>query len=276
MRFALALTSSATLLCAAFVANVARAEDCPAGDWFCEPSESDEPLTGPALPESEGDEPESLPPPRYERRPHHRRARKVVLEPSPPPPRHRYRAGRPAHPWGLDAHVFGALLGGGRHENQDAGMGGLGVGLRYRLLPEFAVEGTLELGFGTDYNGDDRREAAGFLHALGTLNPRGRVRAYVFGGFGLSTAEVTSGAANSSPLWPRYDRRYSYFGVDLGAGVEVGLTPRTAIKADLLGFVRDRTDRGRDSRPEFFDPDTGRTTNASGGGLIRVGALFSW
>ena len=155
-------------------------------------------------------------------------------------------------------------------------MGGLGVGLRYRLLPEFAVEGTLELGFGTDYNGYDRREAAGFLHAIGILNPRSPVRLYVFGGFGLSSAEVTQAAEDASPIWPSYERHYSYFGVDLGAGLEVSLSPRTAIHADILGFVRDRTDAGRHSAPEFVDPETGRTTNASGGGLVRVGALFYW
>jgi hypothetical protein len=272
MRSALALVSSAAALSVALAASVARAEECPEGDWFCEPSESAEPPPGPAP--GDDAEPESLPPPHRVHRPRGHRPHHVVFEPSPPP--RRYGLRRPLHPWGFDAHVFGALLGSGRNKSHDASMGGLGLGLRYRLLPEFAIEGSLELGFGTDYNGYDRREAAGFLHALGTLNPRGRVRAYVFGGFGLSTAEVTSGTADNSPLWPRYDRHYSYFGVDLGAGVEVGLSPRTAIKADLLGFIRDRTDRRRDSQPEFEDPETGRTTNASGGALIRVGALFSW
>ena len=274
MRSALALVSSAAALSVAFATSVARAQDCPEGDWFCDPAERTEPPPGPVPDDDAESEPEPLPPPHRVRKPRtHRHS--MVFEPSPPPRRH-YGLRRPLHPWGFDAHVFGALFGSGRNKSQDASMGGLGVGLRYRLLPEFAIEGTLELGFGTDYNGYDRREAAGFLHALGTLNPRGRVRAYVFGGFGLSTAEVTSGTAENSPLWPRYDRHYSYFGADLGAGVEVGLSSRTAIKADLLGFLRDRTDRGRNSRPEFEDPETGRTTNASGGGLIRVGALFSW
>lgn len=274
MRTALALVSSAFALSVAFSPAVARAEGCPDGDWFCDPAEQSEPPPGPSPPEHAEWDP--LPPPRHAHKPRPHRPRKIVFEPRPPPPR-RHRPRRPLHPWAFDAHVFGALLGGGRSESPDTSMGGVGVGLRYRLLPEFAIEGSLELGFGNDYNGYDRREAAGFLHAVGVLNPRGRVRAYLFGGFGLSSAQVaSSNSADSLPPWTTSERHYTYFGVDLGAGVEVGLTPRTAIKADLLGFVRDRTDRGRHSRPEFVDPETGRTTNASGGGLIRVGALFSW
>jgi hypothetical protein len=276
MRFALALVSFASVLSVVLAAGAANAQDCPEGDWFCEPGDRDRagPPPGPPAPPEAGP---NEPPERMELdRSALRRPRHMVLEP-PPPPRHHYRRHRrPLHPWGFDAHVFGALIGDGRNSSKDANMGGLGVGLRYKLLPDFALAGDIDFGFGTDYNGYDRQEAALFLHAIGILNPRSIVRLYLFGGFGLSSAHVTVGSADSSPLWPSYDERYTYFGVDLGAGVEVGLSPRTAIHADLLGFVRDRTDTDLHSRPEFVDPETGRTTNASGGGLLRIGALFYW
>jgi hypothetical protein len=155
-------------------------------------------------------------------------------------------------------------------------MGGLGVGLRYRLLPEFALQADIELGFGTDYNGYDRQEGALLAHAIGTLNPRDVVRIFVLGGFGLSAARVTIAPANSAPLWPTYDQHYTYFGADLGAGVEVRVSPRTSIHAEVIGFIRERTDTEDDPRPEFVDPETGRATDTSGGGLLRVGAIFYW
>lgn len=272
MRLAPTLVSFAAVLSVAFAAGAAHADDCPDGDWFCDPAERSEPPPGPP--------PEARPDERSERMqlepPAMHRPRRIVFEPRPPPRRHPRRHRHVLHPWGFDAHVFGALLGNGTDSNKDVSMGGLGVGLRYRLIPEFAVEADIELGFGTDYNGYDRQESALLLHAIGTVNPRSVVRLYFLGGFGLSTAHVTAGSEDSSPLWPSYDERYSYFGLDVGAGIEVGLSPRTAIHAELLGFVRDRTDDGRHSQPEFVDPDTGRTTNSSGGGLLRFGATFYW
>jgi hypothetical protein len=45
---------------------------------------------------------------------------------------------------------------------------------------------------------------------------------------------------------------------------------------DLLGFLRERQDRDAEEQPEFVDPVTHRTSNTSGGGLIRLGATFYW
>lgn len=271
MRLSPTLVSFAAAFTVALAAGAARADDCPDGDWFCEPSESEPPPGPPAEPEpTEPPERMRLDPPR----PH--RSRRIEFEPRPPPHRHHPRkTRRPLHPWGFDAHVFGALLGDGGYSTREVSMGGLGVGLRYRFLPEFALEGDLELGFGADYNGYDRQEGALLLHAVGTLNPRSPVRLNLLAGFGLSAARVSVGSDDPSPLWPAHDENYSYFGMDLGASVEVSLSPRTAIHGDLLGFVRDRTDKHRKT-PEFVDPETGRATNASGGGLLRVGAIFYW
>lgn len=271
MRPSPTLVSFASALTVALASHAARADDCPDGDWFCEPSERSEPPSGPpAEPEpSEPPERMQLDPPRL------RRPSRMVFEPEPPSRRrHPRSARRPLHPWGFDAHVFGALLGSG-YSNREVSMGGLGLGLRYRFLPEFALEGDLELGFGSDYNGYDRQEGALLFHAVGTLNPRSLVRFNLLAGFGVSSARVNVDSEDSSPLWPAHDETYSYFGMDVGASVEVALSPRTAVHGDLLGFVRDRTDKRRDT-PEFVDPETGRATNSSGGGLLRVGAIFYW
>jgi hypothetical protein len=172
--------------------------------------------------------------------------------------------------------VFGALLGGDDEMASNAGMGGLGFTLRLRPLPELAIDGNIELAFGTDYNGYDRQEAAALFHAVGFLNPSSRLQAYVMGGFGLSAARVSVVDELTPPLYLSYEEDYSYFGVNLGVGAEFRVTRRTALHADVIGFVRDRTGSRRNSRPEFVNPRTHLATDTSGGGLIRIGALFYW
>jgi hypothetical protein len=264
------LLTVATVAVVGLGSGVARAqESCAEGDWFCEPSPAPPPSAPPPEPPAGEPEPAPLPdsPFNDDRRPPH-----MAFEPHGfrPPPHRR----RPLLRWGVDAHVFGALL--QTQSGSDTSMGGLGTGLRYRIYPEFALEGDLELGFGTDYNGFDRTEASLLFHAIGILNPRSIVRAYVFGGFGASTARVsgTSRNADIAPAWSKRHQDYGYFGFDIGAGAELRISPRVGVHVDLLGFVRDRTDADRGSAPEFTDPKTGRTTNSSGGGLLRVGAMF--
>ena len=67
---------------------------------------------------------------------------------------------------------------------------------------------------------------------------------------------------------------YDYFGGHGGIGLEFRLSRRVALNIDALGFIRNRTDD--DPRPEFVDPETGRTTNTSGGGMFRGGISFYW
>jgi hypothetical protein len=280
MRFEHPLLSSAFALLLASVAGTARAADCSEGDWFCEPPASPSPPEasepGPAGPSEEpAAEPEASEPAEPRMAPFERR--RIVLDQGEDRPRPRMRRWhRPLHPWGFDAHVFGAFLGKRKGVSSNTGMGGVGAGLRYRLMPEFAIEGDLELAFGTDYNGYDRQEGVLLGHVIGFFNPHSPIRAYVLGGFGLSSAHVRNSSTNSSVLWSQsYDRNYSYFGLDLGGGVEVNIGRRSALHAELIGFLRDRTGMGRYSAPEFVD-DRGRTTNASGGGLLRIGAIFFW
>ncbi|MGC4094246.1 MAG: hypothetical protein QM756_41325 [Polyangiaceae bacterium] len=268
------ISSAAALLLGSSLSSLAHAETCAPGDWFCDPASAPEPAP-PAPPP---------PPPPAEPAPEldEERAEPPLLQLDEPElaPHHfgrRHRLRRPNFPrWGAGVHVFGALLGDDSAAGERASMGGLGFALRHFLTPGFALEGDFELGFGTDYSGYDRQESALLLHAIGILNPKSAVRAYLFGGVGFSAASVHIAPNSVTPVTPTYDARYSYVGLDAGAGVEVRLTKHASIHADLLGFLRNRMDNSEHSRPEFIDPKTGRSTNASGGGLLRVGTLFYW
>lgn len=155
-------------------------------------------------------------------------------------------------------------------------MGGIGIGLRRFFMPEFALEANGEFAFGNDYNGYERQEGSLLFHAVGVLNPRGVVRAYLFGGLGFSTASVRVKPTDVTPVSSTHTERYNYVGLDVGGGVEVRVTRRAALFVDVLAFVRDRTDDDERSRPEFVDPKDGRTTNSSGAVLLRVGSQFYW
>jgi hypothetical protein len=101
------------------------------------------------------------------------------------------------------------------------------------------------------------------------------VQLYGIAGFGFGGAHLDSGQQpNGQPLLR--DENYSYVGGQLGVGLEGRLTRHFALGADLLGFLRARNDRHAAQNPEFVDPRTGRTTNTSGGGLLRLGATFYW
>jgi hypothetical protein len=107
------------------------------------------------------------------------------------------------------------------------------------------------------------------------VNPRSAVQLYGIAGFGFGAAFLDSGrGADGEPLLN--DETYSYVGAQLGAGVEARITRHFALGADLVGFLRWRNDRYASRNPEFVDPDTGRATNTSGGGLVRLGATFYW
>jgi hypothetical protein len=247
-------------------AEPASAQGCPEGDWFCEPAPEPAPSAEPEP--GEAPEPEPQGPPKVARW----RGAFLPDEPPHPPPRLRVRQPRPR--WGFDIHLLGALMA-GEDVDPDASMGGLGFGLRYRPIPYFAVDGTVELAFGTDYNGHDRSEIAGLLSAVAFFNPHKPIQAYILAGLGVSSAEISRGRETNLPGGPR-DEQYSYFGMHLGAGVEGRLTRRAALRFDLVGFVRGRWDDGLRANPEFIDPDSNRVTNTSGGAFVRGGGIFYW
>ncbi len=273
-------------------AAAAGAEDCPDG-WFCDegaaagaspgaapsnarPARAPSGAARPPRPLGPpADHPPSYPPPGYV--PDEGNAG-IELDAQgtgePPSPRRRRR--RHDREWGLNLHLEDALLGRKHERASNAGMAGLGVGLRYRPLPPLAFEAGLDFLTGTDFNGYDRSEVALLVNALVFFNPHDVVQVYALGGLGLSGANVTGAPRSGQASFNSHDEHYSYFGGQLGFGAEVRLSRRVAISGDIVGFVRGRTDDHADRAPEFIDPDTHRATNTSGGGLLRLGATFYW
>jgi hypothetical protein len=195
----------------------------------------------------------------------------VLVRPVPPPPPPRfYRSSE----WGLNLRAEGVIMG-SRHA-QDAGMGGVGLSLRYRPVPAFAFDFGVDVLGGRDYNGYDRAEIPLSLSGLIFVNPRSRVQFYFIGGGDWSHAKVSPDADTirlEGYRDPMPSRSYSYLGGHGGIGLEFRLSHRVALNIDTLGFVRTRVDKS--GPPEFID-ERGRTTNTSGGGLFRGGITFWW
>jgi len=282
------------------------AEDCPPGGWFCEPADPlpPEPPDAPGeaaagtedaaggyarvtvLDEAGGAEqvppsppagaagprsaPPGPPPPPL-----------VLVGPAtapPPPPEPVYRA--PVHTRGFFVRLESALLGDDPSRAGTSGMGGLGLGLRLRPVPHFALDLGVDLVGGRDWAGDRREEMALLVSGVLFANPQDRAQLYLLGGFGWSGAAVrvtrTEWVGDEAMIL-RDTRYYGYFGGQLGVGLEVRLGQRTALDLDLVGFLRGRTDRRAGEEPEFIDPDDPTiTTNVSGGGLLRAGFVLYW
>jgi len=210
----------------------------------------------------------------------------VVYQPAPPPvvvmrppmqPDYRtYYVRRPVvlpqQEWGLNLRVEGAMIGGGYRGG--AGMGGFGAGLRYKPSPWFGIEAGADFVLGRDYNDYARNETAFTLSGLLFLNPRSRAQVYLLGGFGWSIANVQNdNFSQFGPLSPGQSDTWHYFGGQAGIGIEYRLTRNVAVNADMRGFIRGRTDNNN-AAPEFTDPNTGKTTNTSGGLLFTGGMTF--
>lgn len=197
--------------------------------------------------------------------------------PPPPPPR------RPLvkrSEWGINLHLEGVSMGGGYEHN--AGMGGLGGGLRFKPNPYFGLETDLDFVGGHGYQGDQRHEEALSFNALMFLNPRSKAQVYLLGGFGW-------GWANSQPdpstdPTASYNNNYTYFGAQAGIGLELRLTRVLAFNADFRGIIRTCTNCAStnggngvngspvaSNGPEFTNPTTGQQTNTSGGALFTGG-----
>lgn len=266
----------------AAVPNVAHAQDanCPPGSWFCAeappattPPATAQPTapTAPAAPSTQPAPPPPVvvyqPPPPV-----------VVVSPREAPQVYHYtprpKSHIPHREWGLNLHLAGIAMGSGR--SGEAGMGLIGLGLRFRPVPGFALEANIDVAGGTDYNGFRRTETMGTMNALVFLNPKSRAQFYLLGGLGMSSARVSgSSGAWETDMYGGYygyaDRKYTYFGGQGGAGIEIRLSRVVALNFDVRGFVRSRVD-GRGA-PEFID-SSGRTTNTSGGALVNGGITF--
>jgi hypothetical protein len=156
----------------------------------------------------------------------------------------------------------------GRDAAQGAGMGGLGVSLRPRPTPHFAVDLGLDVFGGHDFNAERRAELSFTVNPMFFLNPHQMVQVYLLTGLGFAGATVRHADQTRS--------HYRYVGVDAGVGLEIRFARQVAFDLDLVGFLRARTDRAARESPEFVDPETGRTTNTSGGGLARLGLAYYW
>ena len=205
----------------------------------------------------------------------------AVVMPAPPPAPARVGVKRRwQSEWGLNLRLQGVGFGGDEDgKSKDAGMGGVGLSLRYRPVPAFALEAGVDVLGGTDYNGFERVELPVSLNGILYVNPRSRAQFYFTGGVHWSSATVSSDKPDPrlspDPESDGFATEYSYFGGQGAIGLEFRVSRRVALNIDELAFVRARTnDEGTPA--EFTDPDTGKTTNTSGGGLFRGGLTFWW
>ncbi len=175
----------------------------------------------------------------------------------------------PPREWGLNLHVEGASFGHGTGSN-GAGMGGAGAGVRFKPVRRIGIEADIDFLGGTDYQGDRRGETAFTLNSLLYLNPLSRAQVYLLAGFGWSGAHVTCDPSAMTCPNGSLDAQYSYFGGQIGVGLEIRLNRVFALNGDLRGFIRTRTDGNAQSQPEFVDAN-GRSTNTSGGALVTGG-----
>jgi opacity protein-like surface antigen len=299
-RFA---ASAAVVLASVVAAPQAFAQSagsCPPGAWFCAdvdpPAGSAQPGKGPAqaddkkgasasdekgsevaVPPSQGGTtiivntaPPPHPPPPPARRAPPPAPRAVVVSPPPryePPPPPRRRVIRSE--WGFNMHLLGALMETKKQQAaSESGMGGLGFSLRARPTGHFALDLGLDFIGGKDFQGYQRSEVPFTVNAMIFVNPRSKVQLYFLGGLGWSTARVQVPGEDIA--------KYSYFGVQSGVGLEFRVAKHVALNLDILGFIRGRTDDKAATQPEFIDPDTGKRTNTSGGGLARGGMTIYW
>ncbi len=294
----LVVTSSAVAVLLAIPAVAAAQSapsNCPPGSWFCTPP-AEEPSTPPAagnrsaqglqpLPDPAEEEP-APPPARAPRQPRvtydpgpATQPPVVVYQPPPPvmverpetPPPYEYappprKPISPPREWGLNLHLEGAAIGSG--VNHNASMGGLGGGLRFKPTRYIGLETDVDFVGGHGYNGDQRTETALSFNGLLFANPKDRAQVYFLAGFGWQWAHSTN---DPNSGLPNFDNYYTYFGGQLGIGLELRLTRVLAFNLDLRGFVRTRTDQAAQSQPEFVNAQTGQTTNTSGGGLLTGG-----
>jgi hypothetical protein len=273
-----ALGLFASLVAAESVAHAQNNNaNCPPGSWFCADAAPQGNAQGqgqglaplPAAEAAPAAQPAQPPPP------------VVVYQPPPPtvvvqsppreaPPPYVYKAPDWAprrNEWGMNLHLGGAAIGKGY--SGDAGMGLIGAGLRFRPIPQAAIEGDLDFAGGRDYNGYRRAETAFTINALFFVNPKDRAQFYFVGGFGWSAAHAVDDRSG-------YDGRefnYGYFGVQGGVGLEYRAARHVALNVDGRLFVRGRVDGDKNRQPEFVD-STGQSTNASGGALLTGGITF--
>jgi len=203
--------------------------------------------------------PAAPPPPAYP-------AQRPVVVYGQPAPQPRYVFRREpnwgAEKVGLDLRLDGAAGFGAGRLHSAYGLGGGGVGLRFRALPHLGFEAGIDLLGGRDYNDKKRFEVVGSGGAMVFFNPRSRAQIYLSGGLLVDHARATP--TNGPLTYVALDQTYNHFGGYAGLGLEIFATQHIAFHLDGRGVIRQRFG-GNNSAPEFTDPTTGRTTNTSGG-----------
>jgi hypothetical protein len=200
------------------------------------------------------------------------------LEAPPPPPAPKEkRKWRRHRQWGFNLRVDGVIMPRHRGHMDDAsGMAGLGVSLRYRPTPMFALDLSSDFLAGIDSNGLERQEIPFGVSAMLYVNPRNLVQFYLFGGIDWSFAQVASDEYRPNLAQGTSDD-YTYFGGHGGLGLEFRVSKLVGINIDGLAFVRTRTDADEDGLyPEFYDADTAEVSNSSAAGMLRAGVTFWW
>jgi Outer membrane protein beta-barrel domain len=272
------VAATASFACALAAPTLAHADeptkDCEPGSWFCGETQQGKDLqplpadkAAETKPADKTDKTDKTPPPVVVYQPP---PPTVVVQPRDAPPAYYYvpRKAPPKKQWGLNLHLAGAMMGKGRDDN--ARMGMVGLGLRFRPIPQAAIEGDLDFAAGRDYNGYRRNETAFTLNGLIFLNPKNTTQVYLLGGFGWSGAT----AVDDRDGYDKIEYKYGYFGVQAGIGLEFRLSKVVALNVDLRGLLRGRIDDNRRRNPEFVS--NGKSTNTSGAGLLQGGLTFYW
>ena len=290
--------ASAAALAALLAAPAAEAQtppaNCPPGSWFCAdaqekpaaPPTAGAAVAPPAAPGKLEPLPPAAPPPLPEPA---AAPPVVVVRPAgpppvvvyqppppvmvrPPPPPYYYRPTRPRstlprNEWGVNVHYDGAIQGSGSSSTQP--MMGIGFAMRYKPVPVFGLEAGFDFLGGHDYDDNHRNETSFTVNTLFFVNPRSHVQLYFLAGLGGSWASVDKNSGYGYP----YQAHYTYFGGQIGTGLEFRLSRHFALNADIRGFIRDRTDQDAQYHPEFTNSN-GQTTNTSGGALVTLGGTI--
>lgn len=203
---------------------------------------------------------------------------RVTTAPPDPPPRAKKRRLQRHRRWGMNLRVDGVLMPRFNDDvNADSGMAGLGMSLRYRPTPAFAIDMSADFLGGIDSNGYERQELPLGLTAMLYVNPRSIAQFYLMAGMHWSFARVHADRPIADHLAGGNYDEYVYFGGQGGMGLEFRVAPLVGINLDGLAFVRTRTDDDRGGRyPEFVDLERGEASNTSVAGMLRAGVTFWW
>ena len=171
---------------------------------------------------------------------------------------------------GVDLRLNGAAGFGANRYGDAYGLGGAGLGLRYRAFPHLGFEGGFDVLGGRDFNDHARVELIGSAGGLLFFNPHSRAQVYLSGGMMLDHARATDDRGLSTA---RQAITHTHLGGYAGLGLEIFATRRLAFHLDGRGVVRQRVGGNTDA-PEFVEAGTGRTTNTSAGFVGSAGVVL--